>query len=659
MKAPPFLIGTALLFWGWQTGMGLAAAVLAIVLESARFVSWRLLISDKAFSRIADFSTLLQLLLVAYQFTFGYFPQALFLIFQWLPLLFFPLMCVQQYRTDNRIKLGALFITLRAGAAGQRSIRMDPFYLTACLLGAAAANVQTLWFYALLSLLLAWVLWSIRSARYSLLLWYAVMLLAIAIGYAGQIGLSRLQSQVQESMTDWLADFFNPETDSYQSSTHIGKLGMLKLSDRIELRVRPMDGQLPTLLREASYNTYVSGTWLARPHQFSLIKPDSDSASWTLNAASSSIHSVEISFYSKREKSVLALPLGTTHIAHLPAEGVEINSFASTKAKGIAGLVVYQAQFSPTAAWDAPPSKDDLKIPGNLLEVLSSITTQLNLEAHTPKQTLTQIEKFFADNFKYTLFLGDNTTRPKTLKIFLSSSRSGHCEYFATATVLLLRKAGIPARYATGYSVQEFNPSQGLYLVRSRHAHAWALAYIDGNWREIDTTPATWVSSEESHQSMLQPLYDLGSWLTYQFALWRMSETKQRDYRIYVLPGVLLLALLAWRLRKIHKLMPKHEKIAENNPCPLLGVDSPFHQVIEYLNRGEASREDKETLTQWIYRIIADNEEKQHLQQLLKLHYSYRFDPAGISEAEKDKLETLVNKWLQQKTTALNLASQR
>ena len=35
---------------------------------------------------------------------------------------------------------------------------------------------------------------------------------------------------------------------------------------------------------------------------------------------------------------------------------------------------------------------------------------------------------------------------------FLCEHRTGHCEYFATATTLLLRAAKIPARYAVGYA---------------------------------------------------------------------------------------------------------------------------------------------------------------------------------------------------------------
>lgn len=653
MKAPPFLLGGALAFWGWQTGMWLSASALAIALESARFVSWRLPFSDKAFARIADFSTLLLLAFAAYQFIFGYFPQGLFIIFQWLPLVLFPLMGAQAYSTDNQIKLGALFITLRGGQAGQTNIRMDYFYFASCLLGAAAANVQTPWFYGVLSLLLAWVLWGIRPARHSFVLWCAVMTLAIGLGYAGHVGLSRLQTQVQESTTEWLADFLNPETDPYQSSTHIGKLGKIKLSDRVVLRVKPSDGQAtPTLLRDAAYNTYVSGTWLARPLQFRSVKSENDDTSWALGAASSPSHTVEISLYAKREKAVLALPLGTFRVSHLPAEGFEINPFGGVKVNGIPGLVIYQAQFSPTTSWDAPPTPDDLQIPGNLAKPLSTVATQLRLEARPPEEALAAIEGFFADNFKYTQFLGDTETGPRSLDEFLLRSRAGHCEYFATATVLLLRKAGIPARYATGYSVQEFSPVEDRYLVRARHAHAWALAYIGGHWREIDTTPATWASLEEKGESTLQPLFDLGSWLAYRYSLWRMNGIKELDLRIFIPPGVILAAILAWRLRKkrLVTIRQTREESGIQKPSLHLCADSPFYRVIERLNQGGACREKRETLMQWINRIMPDKGDKQRLHELLGLHYRYRFDPAGLGEAEKAKLLSLTKTWLQRET---------
>lgn len=643
MSAPPLLLSVALLFWGWQTRMWLLATIMIIALESVRFVSWRLAISDKDFARIANLSTLLLFAMTAYQFILGRFPHGLFVIFQMLPMVLFPLMVAQLYSIDNQIKLGALFITLRGRQVAQSSIRMDYLFFASCLFGAAEANVQTTWFYGVMSLLLAWVLWSIRPARHSRELWCVVMLLAVVLGYAGHVGLSRLQSQVQEFTTEWLAEYLNPDIDPYQSSTHIGKLGMIKLSDRVILRVNSTDP--PLLLRDASYNTYISGTWIARPQLFSLLKPDYGDASWTLGAASQTSHTAEISLYSRHEKAVLALPLGTFRVFNLPANEFEVNRFGGVKVNGAPGMMVYQAQYSPMASWDSPPNNDDLQVPDNLNKLLSTIAFSLHLEDRSKEDALASIEGFFAENFKYTLFLGDAETGTRQLDEFLLRSRAGHCEYFATATVLLLRRAGIPARYATGYSVQEFSPVEKRYLVRARHAHAWTLAYIGGRWREIDTTPATWGSIEEKRESILQPLFDLGSWLAYRFSLWSMGEIKELDLRILVPPGIFLAALLAWRLRKISQfaIRQAHEKTVAEESNQLPGADSPFYRIIERLNQGETCREKSETLTQWIKRIMPDEE----LLELLALHYRYRFDPAGLGETEKAKLFSMANAWLQ------------
>ena len=37
VRPPPFLLGAALLFWGWQTDLIVAGVLMAIVLEGSRF----------------------------------------------------------------------------------------------------------------------------------------------------------------------------------------------------------------------------------------------------------------------------------------------------------------------------------------------------------------------------------------------------------------------------------------------------------------------------------------------------------------------------------------------------------------------------------------------------------------------------------------------
>ena len=64
--------------------------------------------------------------------------------------------------------------------------------------------------------------------------------------------------------------------------------------------------------------------------------------------------------------------------------------------------------------------------------------------------------------------------------VFLFETRRGFCEHYASAFVVMLRAAGIPARVVTGYQGGEMNPNGGYMIVRQSDAHAWAEAMIDG-----------------------------------------------------------------------------------------------------------------------------------------------------------------------------------
>ncbi len=69
---------------------------------------------------------------------------------------------------------------------------------------------------------------------------------------------------------------------------------------------------------------------------------------------------------------------------------------------------------------------------------------------------------------------------------FLFDSRRGFCEHYAGSFVFMLRAAGIPARVVTGYQGGELN---GDYMiVRQSDAHAWAEAFLNGQWRRFDPT---------------------------------------------------------------------------------------------------------------------------------------------------------------------------
>jgi len=72
---------------------------------------------------------------------------------------------------------------------------------------------------------------------------------------------------------------------------------------------------------------------------------------------------------------------------------------------------------------------------------------------------------------------------------FLEESDTGYCVHFATAAVILLRAAGIPARYVEGYMVD--CRSEVKNIVTNQEAHAW-VEYFDpvfSVWLILDSTP--------------------------------------------------------------------------------------------------------------------------------------------------------------------------
>ena len=74
---------------------------------------------------------------------------------------------------------------------------------------------------------------------------------------------------------------------------------------------------------------------------------------------------------------------------------------------------------------------------------------------------------------------------------FLFQTKSGFCEHFASAFVVMMRAAGVPARIVTGYQGGEINPIDGYMVVRQSDAHAWAEVWIaEEGWVRVDPTAA-------------------------------------------------------------------------------------------------------------------------------------------------------------------------
>jgi protein-glutamine gamma-glutamyltransferase len=98
-----------------------------------------------------------------------------------------------------------------------------------------------------------------------------------------------------------------------------------------------------------------------------------------------------------------------------------------------------------------------------------------------------------------------------SLEEFLLEGQPGSALDYATATVILARASGLPARLALGYLPGTRDPLSGAFMVRERDAHAWAEVYFEGKgWVPIDTAPRPDITLLFNNESGVGYLFQSG-----------------------------------------------------------------------------------------------------------------------------------------------------
>jgi hypothetical protein len=688
MKTPPLLLGACLLFWGWQSDLLPAAAIMAVILECSRFIKDRWETDDADVSRIWNFCSLLGLAAAIFAFTskggagdFGKLLEkpnfstgqsaitsstaAAIGLLRWLPMIFYLFVAAQVYGSRAEIPLETIspFLRYRRKRLLKSRRPAPPVYyfnpgwpyFVMCLFAASAhAATDNSFFWGLCGLV-GWALWSERPAGSVRHLWVVLLVGVVASGFFGQEGLgalARLADLADDYNPSWLARFMPQRTDPEQSHTSIGHIGRLKMSSAIVLRVAPVNGaEVPTYLREASYRRYREPEWsvVGLADDFSSIhESPADSDHWDLQPGQTNRAVVNISCYLNGvnikdgfSQGVLPLPVDADYLDQLPAYVLENNPVGTVLAEG-PGMLIFNAAYGSGTTMDAPPGTNDLEVPLAERRALAQVAAELRGPRATEAQKIAAVSQFFAANFQYSLWQGDPHSRTNdetALGRFLLQTRSGHCEYFATATVLLLREMHIPARYAVGYYVHEASGKH--YVVRDHDAHAWCLVwdFTAKTWQTLDTTPASWVEVESKRTSSWQSLADLFSWFGYQFAKFRYGQGNLRPYLLLTL--VPALGWFLWQIlfrRRRHK---PHAAAAVPLRTDWPGLDSEFYLLEQKLARRGLVRRPAESLADWLGHVAVDPavaEHRDQIRQLLQLHYRHRFDPLGLAPAERAEL---------------------
>jgi transglutaminase-like putative cysteine protease len=212
----------------------------------------------------------------------------------------------------------------------------------------------------------------------------------------------------------------------------------------------------------------------------------------------------------------LFAPRGALLLGDTPWEVDGLGALRSTEPRGSTHWVFAAAE--PEAL--DPPTDDDLQLPARMTAKLRTLALEWTAGAADDHARAEALVRHLKADFVYTLDRPQPPRGTSELFDFLFVHRQGHCEFFASAFVALARAIGIPARLVAGFRVVEHNGFGGYAVVRAKHAHAWAEAFVPraggapggSHFEVFDATPAGEPALDETRDRTTSAFLDYLKW---------------------------------------------------------------------------------------------------------------------------------------------------
>jgi transglutaminase-like putative cysteine protease len=328
-----------------------------------------------------------------------------------------------------------------------------------------------------------------------------VVFVAIAAGLAHAliVFLPWAQPHVEETA----ARYMNPNVEAGLSiGARLGDIERLGLSRRVVLR---MWSDEPMSLRAGVFARFDGRAWApappTRPADFLTARPlpgpppswaDSVPGEWQQPLSPPPPPLAFARFVaSEHGAGVLPAPALTAAVK-ISERPVRFDEFRVLQAPpvpaGVYGIAYASGPAPLLPGDDGRPVY--LETPAALDTRVRALAETLGGSAGSPAEKIGRTVADLQSRCRYSLEPGQWRTQDPVAE-FLFDKKKGYCEYFASATVLLLRLQGVPARYVNGLSVREANRRRDHYVIRASDAHAWAEALVPGvGWVAVDSTPA-------------------------------------------------------------------------------------------------------------------------------------------------------------------------
>ena len=291
----------------------------------------------------------------------------------------------------------------------------------------------------------------------------------------------------------------------FSENVTLGQIGTLKQDDGVVMRVRVEESDSPRELRwrGVALDEFTGGAW-RKSSQARQTDPVIQRGGFFQVGTAEAVHrlTTQTFFLEPLESSVLfAAPRVVAIQGDLPFIRVDGEGSVQSRRRDY-DRIMYKAISDRNE-----PRMDELRndmrpyqpgyfrylqLPDKVDRRIGQLATSmiLNANANNRYDAAKAIELQLQRQYGYSLDM--KASGPDPLADFLFNIKSGHCEYFATAMVVLLRTHGIAARVVNGFLPGEYNEAAGAYTVRQSDAHSWVEVYFPGTdaWVTFDPTPS-------------------------------------------------------------------------------------------------------------------------------------------------------------------------
>ncbi len=626
-----FAILSVILFWGFQTNNIIFAIILIIFLGFPLFINSKNSFSFSLFKFASLISYFLFFIVIYYYLNNN---TSFFLggVLKWSPLILLPLVALELYSYDKKILIKSLLIFV---PNDNKKVKILYCYIFLVVL-AASLGKKGLIFYVFISVFFAILLFFIKPKRYRFTTWLIILVLLMFSSFIIQNGVSNLHKKLVDTMINFLMGIDSNNIDISKSSTRIGSIGKLKLSDEIVYRLKADRNNYPWYLREATYTKYFNGDWVAPESKF--LNFNEDLCSYKFNEE----ETLRATLFGEFKKLSI-LPLHTRIskvIRRKNKETFSKNELMVVKREGVeTNSISFEYYKRNISCLDKKFTRNDLAIPKNEKIYIDLFIRKARLTSKTPVMTvLNRLNLIFNTKYRYSLDFKKGKKIKSPLGSFLLERRAGHCEYFATATTLILRELGIPARYTVGYSVQEYSELENAFIIRQRHAHAWVRVLVNNEWYNFDTTPSSWLEIENKKFAFYYKIYDYLSYIEYKFKSSSIWSFIKNNYQYSIVLLIIIFIVIRYKnrnkqnknkliIKKTSKIFKKVDKILKSKKI-IRNKDIPIEIWLNNL-----SKQDKD--------LIRSVE----LHEIISLYYIVRFSDKEVSKNGLKLIYRKINTW--------------